>query len=168
MTNTTYITYEEHKQLNLVILKTHSLPLMIAYMIAVVAFGTYGVIIKQWLIAGLCFGFAVIYPLISFLFLRKKIKDSYDKVKDIYASIHYEFTFNENDVNLVLVQKDSKNELATPYEKLQAVVETKKYIFIFIDRSRAYIVNIDGFENFSRVEFRSLVQTKVKKYKIIK
>ena len=167
MKNITYIGYKEHAKLNEVIIRSRSLPMICIYMIAVLAFAIYGVIVRNLVIAIIGFSIVVLFPLLSFLFLKSKIKSTYEKYKSIYETIHYEFVFNENDVRLTLVQKDSRNELVTPYEKLSSVIETKEYIFIFIDAKRAYVVSVSGFENFDRVEFRSLVQTKTKKYRII-
>lgn len=166
MKNITKITYKEHAKLNIEIIKLRSLPMIIVYMVAVLAFAIYGVIVKNIIIAIAGFSIVVFFPLLSFLFLRGKIKSTYEKYKNLYDDIHYEFEFNENDVKLTLIQKDSKNELITPYENLHSVIETKEYIFLFIDQRRAYIVSIAGFDNFDRLEFRSLVQTKTKKYRI--
>ena len=167
MKNITKIGYEEHAKLNKVIIRTKTLPMIIIYMVAVLAFALYGVIVKNLVIAIVGFSIVVFFPLLSYLFLSKKIKSTYEKYKSIYETIHYEFEFNEDKLHLTLIQKDSRNELVTEYEKLSSVIETKDYIFLFIDSRRAYIVNIKGFEHFDRVEFRSLVQTKVKRYKII-
>ena len=81
--------------------------------------------------------------------------------------MHYEFEFTEEMFQVTLVRKEIKNELKTNYKDLYMVVEAKDNIFIFIDSKRAYIVSVKGFENFSREDFRNLVQTKVKKYRIL-
>ena len=167
MKNITYITYCEHTKLNQVIIKTKAIPLMSIYMIALLAFTLYGFIVKNYIIGIAGASIIVLFPLVSILYFKKKNKDSYNKYKEIYQDIHYEFEFKEDYLTVVLIQKGVKNELKTKYEELSSVIEAKDNIFIFIDSKRAYVVSIKGFENFDRVEFRSLVQTKVKRYKII-
>ena len=167
MKNITRIGFKEHAKLNETVIRLRSLPMIIIYIFAVLVFAVYGLIIKNWFIAILGFSIALIFPLFSYFFFKSKIKSTYERYKDIYNDIYYEFDFDETGVKLVLVQKTSRNELFTPYEKLHSVVETKEYIFLFLDSKRTYIVSIEGFDNFDRVEFRSLVQTKVKKYRIM-
>ena len=167
MKNTTYITFDEHTKLNKVIVKMRAIPMISAYMIAVLAFSLYGFIIGNYIIGITGAAILVLFPLISFLYLRKKNKDSFEKYKDIYKDIRYEFEFTEDEFKVVLIQKDSQNEYKTAYEKLSRVIETKDNIFVFIDSSRAYIVSVKGFENFSSTEFRSLVRDKVKRYRIM-
>ena len=167
MKNTTYITFKEHSALNKTIIRLRSLPLIIVYMAAILIFTAYGIFVKNWIIGGVGIGILVIFPLSAYLFLNKKIKDTYKQSKEIYDKIHYEFTFNEDEVNIVLFQENVKNELTTKYENLASVIETKEYIFLFIDNKRAYIASKAGFDKFDCLEFRSLVQTKTKKYKII-
>ena len=167
MKNTTYITFKEHSALNKTIIRLRSLPLIIIYMAAILVFTIYGLFVENWIIGGVGIGITILFPLITYLYLNKKIKDTYKQSKEIYDTIHYEFTFNEDDIHLVLVQNNIRNKFTTAYSDLASVIETKDYIFLFIDNKRAYIVSISGFENFDRVEFRSLVQTKTKKYKIL-
>ena len=167
MKNTTYITYDEHTMLNKVIVKTRAIPMLSAYMIAVLAFSCYGFITGNYVIGIAGAVILVLFPLISFLYLRKKNNDSYEKYKDIYKDIRYEFEFTQDEFKVVLIQKDSQNEFKTAYEKLSKVIETKDNIFVFIDSSRAYVVSIKGFENFDRNEFRILVRDKVKRYRIM-
>ena len=167
MKNKTYITFKEHKALNKTIFRLRSLPLVIIYMAAVIIYTAYVIFVKNWIIAGIGIGVLVIFPTAAFLFLNKKIKDIYKRGKEIYDKTHYEFTFNEDEVSIVLVQENVKNELTVKYENLHSVIETKEYVFLFIDSKRAYIANKSGFDNFDCLEFRSLVQTKTKKYKIL-
>ncbi|MBO4667083.1 MAG: YcxB family protein [Bacilli bacterium] len=167
MNNKTYITFKEHSALNKTIIRLRSLPLIIIYMAAIIVFTAYGIWVKNWIIGGVGISICVIFPLITFLYLNKKIKDTYKQSKEIYDKIHYEFTFNEDSVECVLIQDNTKNSITKKYEELNSVIETKDFIFIFIDNKRAYIVDINGFDNFDRVEFRSIVQTKTKKYKIL-
>lgn len=168
MKNITTIGYKEHAKLNEVIIRLRSLPIFIIYMIAVLVFAGYGFYIKNWVIGIMGVSIVIIFPILSYFFLKNKIKKTYEQYKELYEKIHYEFEFSEEDVRLVLAQKDSCNELKKKYSELYQVIETKDYIFIFIDSKRAYIVSISGFDHFDRVEFRSLVQTSVRKYKILR
>ena len=165
MKNKTIVTFAEHTALNKVILRLRSFPLIVVYMIAVLVFSVYGFITANYVIGIAGAVIFIVFPVLWLLFFKKKNKDTYNE--ELYKDMHYEFEFTEEMFQVTLVRKEIKNELKTNYKDLYMVVEAKDNIFIFIDSKRAYIVSVKGFENFSREDFRNLVQTKVKKYRIL-
>lgn len=168
MKNITYIHEEEHFILNKIMFKTKVLPMILIYEVLAIFFIAYGIYVKQWVLVSIFSFIALFFPIVMYLIIVLRSKRSYKQYKDLYDKSRYEFTFNEDDVVVDLYHKEVKNSHTFNYNELLMVVETKEHILLFIKNNSAYVVSISGFNNFDLTEFRSIVQTKVKKYKVIK
>lgn len=168
MNNVTIITRKEHDALNLTMFRVKVLPMILIYEILAIFFIGYGIYVSQWILVSIFSFIALSFPFIMYFVTIVRSKRSYKQYEDLYQKSRYEFKFNEDNVEVSLYHKEAKNTGTFNYNDLIMVVERKENILLFIKNNSAYVVSVNGFTNFDRVEFRSIVEPKVKKYKIIK
>ena len=65
------------------------------------------------------------------------------------------------------ITENPDGQAQTYYFKINKVIETKEYFYIYLSKEYAFIVDKEGFEKCSWQEFKKFIQNKVKlKYKI--
>ncbi len=166
MTNSTKITFSEHKELNVVMFQMRMLPIMILYELCAVAFIVFAFVTKQYVLGGLLIAAGLILPLGMYLSLSNKSKISYQRYQELYEEAVYNFDFKDTGVSVELVYKGRNTVKFINYKDLKSIVETKKNFILFNIDGSAYIANKSSFDDsYNRNDLYTLLKNNVKKYR---
>lgn len=89
----------------------------------------------------------IAYPFILTLIMKSQISRSYLMNKQVYDQMIYEYEFNDDQFTINLIHNDKVNNGHVSYNAIYKLVETDKFLFIFIASNQAYIVDKSSFEN---------------------
>ena len=151
MENETFLTEEMYKKFIRNQTKVSTIIIRVCYII-LLAFGLISVIasiiepeVADWFFTGYCLILGVLFMLYDIFLVPLNLKLS--KSKNIIGC-NYHFVFNENAFELT-VKKDGNliSQSKASYDLIYKVIFLGDYIFIYLNRVTAYIVDKNGFKS---------------------
>lgn len=105
------------------------------------------------------------YPIILLLIFRRNVKKTIKKNEDLIGGAVLEYKFFEDSLELIS-QGDKQNGIINnKYSDYLRIVETKKYIFLYVYANNAQIINKEGFPVGELDIAKNILKKNCKKYK---
>ena len=140
---------------NKVILKNSWPVILCALLILVVSFGINdsGIYLRSL--------FLLILSIITYPVFFIWAKSSYHSQNKKAINTNIEYTFTDEKIIINGTVGQTKENLEMPYTNIQKVVDSKKYIFLFINSQSAFIVDKNGFEKSDSSKVLALLKLKI-------
>lgn len=89
----------------------------------------------------------LIYPFVLMLIMNIQIKRNYELNKLVYQSMVYDYTFTEKELLVTTTNNNLSNNCKLLYSAIYKLVDSDKFLFIFISSNQAYLVDKACFKN---------------------
>lgn len=165
----TILTYFEHLALNKAIFRVRTLPIIIIYdsiVFLLALFMFFGV--KMYGFGVFLLFIIVFYTGTVILMNKKNVKKIFNSSEAFKNSIEYLYEFLEEEMNVEAVSKVSKMNGSLRYSSIYKIIETKDYLFLFVNHINAHIVIKEAIDKKELNLLKKTLKSFVKKYKIIK
>ena len=128
-------TFEEYKKFNRAIMKKNHVILVNAVLTILLLLC--GIILKNLYIII----FAILYPIIYIVLIKRNIKKIYHSSKIIQEAQKTEFDFFEDHFE----QKDAMSNVKLAYDKLSDIIETETNFYLMIAKNQGFILVKENF-----------------------
>ena len=91
--------------------------------------------------------FMVTYPIIFHLILNGQMKRHYKLNEKVYLSMIYTYQFTDDRFYIHVDNNGRQSDSKNSYQVIFRVIETEKFLFIFITTNQAWMVEKENFES---------------------
>lgn len=111
----------------------------------------------------------ITYPFILGFILSGQMKRNYNMNKAVYENMVYDYEFTDDKLKVRLTQNNQCNEGYVTYKAMYRVIDTEKFLFVFISSNQAYIIEKSSFVSKEDVDkVISKIKQENVKYKFLK
>jgi hypothetical protein len=108
----------------------------------------------------------ILYPFFILLLMKMQINRTYKLTLSTYQNLTYDYVFYADRFNVSSQSSAISSNNDISYNAIYRFVETKDFILAFIDKSQAFLIDKDGFDENGLIEFIKLISNnKSIKYK---
>ena len=94
----------------------------------------------------------IIYPFVLLFIMNLQVKRNYNINKVVYDTMTYDYLFTDEKLFVTLHQKEHESKGHITYRAMYKVIDTPKFLFIFISSNQAYLIQKDRFESIEEYE----------------
>lgn len=111
----------------------------------------------------------ITYPFILGFVLSGQMKRNYNMNKAVYENMIYDYEFTDEKLKVRLTQNNQCNEGYVTYKAMYKVIDTEKFLFVFISSNQAYIIEKSCFASNEDIDkVISKIKEENVKYKFLK
>ena len=89
----------------------------------------------------------IAYPFVLSLIMNIQLKRNYNLNKLVFESMIYEYVFTDESFLVHCSNGNNTNDSKLNYQEIYKVIDSEKYLFIFISSNQAFLVDKTCFEN---------------------